>query len=369
MRLELTFYGLSSLTLGTIGLFAALALALSGPREGRPGLLSLFVAGLSLPMLMGFIDEAGWADHPLGFYPPLIGAFLTGPALYLYALSPWRSRLEGADALHAVPVVVGTALAIYLGRVAEQQAPDAFLLWAAALYLSNGAYAAMTLRLLRRYHAALETRYSDTYRRRLTWLRLAAGGLLALIAVDVVFGVLLGSQAASAEAARLTLTLLLSLMVFVLSLSALRNPARYLSELADAGPEEAARYATSALPAALLADWRGRLEQAMSERQLFLRNDLSLGDLADELGLSPHKVSQLLNQEIGMTFYAFVNRARVDYACELLRTTERSVLDVAFASGFNNKASFYTAFRQHTGTTPSEYRAAGARRLAPSSPA
>jgi AraC-like DNA-binding protein len=56
----------------------------------------------------------------------------------------------------------------------------------------------------------------------------------------------------------------------------------------------------------------------------------------------------------------------VEYAMQLLlREPRRSIIDIAFRSGYNNKNSFYNAFKRHTGTTPSEYRRTGGSPRAP----
>ena len=63
MAVELTLVGLSNLVLGAIGLFAALIILSydEDPRD-RSLCISVFLASLSLPMLIGFFDEAGWFE-------------------------------------------------------------------------------------------------------------------------------------------------------------------------------------------------------------------------------------------------------------------------------------------------------------------
>ena len=359
--MEITIFGASSLAIGAIGLFAALVLALyPSDRSSDSRWLSLFLVGLSLPMLMGFFEEAGLFGHALVFYPLVVSAFLAGPSLYLYARLPWQKSLRASDWIHASPLAIGAAAAIYWGRLRYGDSTDAFMLWAMLLYLSGSTYSILTLRLLKRYRRALNDHFSDTYRRRLHWLRFAAWGLLALIGTDVAFGMLLQVQASATQMAQLSISLILSLLIFLLSLSALRRPARYVAEIAAEPDVRRARYATSGVNDETLGSWRSKLEALMREDQPYLENDLSLADLAGRLDISPHNLSQLLNQSLGVTFYDFVNQARIRHACDLLASGSDSVLDVAFASGFNNKASFYSAFRHQMQTTPGAYRQSAA---------
>ena len=67
-------------------------------------------------------------------------------------------------------------------------------------------------------------------------------------------------------------------------------------------------------------------------------------------------VSQTLSQQLGTTFFDFINGARIDDAKQMLVDTDESVLDIALTIGFNSRSSFYKAFKQFTGVTPSQYR-------------
>lgn len=100
------------------------------------------------------------------------------------------------------------------------------------------------------------------------------------------------------------------------------------------------------------------LDRLMLEEELYRQGELSLAQLAMALGVSVHQASELLNVHLGMNFYDYLNRYRLDYACSLLRNPdcEWRILDIAFESGFSNKNSFYRCFRAAYGQTPVEYR-------------
>lgn len=101
-----------------------------------------------------------------------------------------------------------------------------------------------------------------------------------------------------------------------------------------------------------------QLEQLMREELLFRQGELSLAQLAARLGVSVHQTSELLNVHLGVSFYDYLNRYRLDYACTLLRNPhcEWRILDIVFESGFSNKNSFYRCFRAAYGVTPVDYR-------------
>lgn len=117
------------------------------------------------------------------------------------------------------------------------------------------------------------------------------------------------------------------------------------------------KYARSLLSGVNRDALRESLKDLMEKEKLYRDEKLGLADLADELALSTHQVSELINQELGKNFSAFVNDYRIKEACELLqKEPDRSILDIAFEVGFATKSSFHRAFQKHTGKTPSEFR-------------
>lgn len=88
----------------------------------------------------------------------------------------------------------------------------------------------------------------------------------------------------------------------------------------------------------------------------YLEPRLSIRDLAQRMASNETYISRALNQGLGLSFNAFVNGLRVEYAQTLLRDGGRSVVDIALASGFNSKATFNRVFRDIAGQTPSQHR-------------
>lgn len=115
-------------------------------------------------------------------------------------------------------------------------------------------------------------------------------------------------------------------------------------------------YQRARLPEEDASAVEARIKAAMTERQLYKRPGLTLGELADEVAATPHEVSQVLSTRLGRNFYNFVNEHRIEHVKQGLRTSDRSVLDLAFEAGFQSKSTFNSAFRKATGTTPREFR-------------
>jgi AraC-like DNA-binding protein len=130
-----------------------------------------------------------------------------------------------------------------------------------------------------------------------------------------------------------------------------------LQAVAEGKYQRSAQYQRSALGAEQAASIAGKLQQAMEQDQLYLDAALSLPKLARHIGCSPNYISQTLNETLGLNFFDYVNRYRVQAAARQLKETDFTVLDIAMNVGFNAKSSFYTAFKKELQQTPSQYRA------------
>lgn len=117
------------------------------------------------------------------------------------------------------------------------------------------------------------------------------------------------------------------------------------------------KYSRSALDAERMDRIAEKLQRAMVEQRLYADASLSLRSLSDALGVSENYISQTLNDRLGKNFFDFVNAARIEEAKRILREGGRTVLDTAMEVGFNSRSTFNAAFRKHTGSTPSEFRA------------
>ena len=94
-----------------------------------------------------------------------------------------------------------------------------------------------------------------------------------------------------------------------------------------------------------------------------LAQPLSAADLAASLDMSESRFSRFFRRATGNTFTDFVNRVRVNRACQLLMDTERLVTQICYEVGFNNVANFNRRFLEIKGMTPTEYRRQSDRRF------
>jgi AraC-like DNA-binding protein len=119
------------------------------------------------------------------------------------------------------------------------------------------------------------------------------------------------------------------------------------------------KYAKSGLSDEQLEEIKRRLEMLMRGEKAFLRPDLTLPTLAQAAGCSVNHLSQVINSGLGVSFFDYLNRHRIEYAKNLLGKYaghNNAILNVAFAVGFNSNSAFYAAFKKCIGQTPAQYR-------------
>ena len=98
-----------------------------------------------------------------------------------------------------------------------------------------------------------------------------------------------------------------------------------------------------------------RIEEVVTKRQLYLRHNLKISDVAAELCTNRLYVSTAINEEMGISFSDYINRKRVNYAIHLMSINPQlTIYEIADLSGFSSDKSFYRNFKNITGKSPKE---------------
>jgi len=75
--------------------------------------------------------------------------------------------------------------------------------------------------------------------------------------------------------------------------------------------------------------------------------------------LTPHILSQVINEQLSSNFNDFINSYRVEEAKKMLMNPEMknfTIASIAYDSGFNTLSAFNVAFKKFTGITPPQFR-------------
>lgn len=344
-------------------------------REGRKDQTVCFAA-LLLALLAHVLGQLLIVSGGYSIAPHLAGAELSvrmalGPAVLFYTrslISPTPIGFDGRDwsALSGPALVTLASLPFLLLSGDEKLAladpatrdPAHFQMALLACTAGIVLFLAFTtyylfraFRLQAQHRRDMMSQFANIELRSLDWLR-------AMLIVFAVIWLLLGIKQvlwlsgipAPHFYAALALVEMLSIGAF--AYLGLRQPP-LIFDRDVAGPSPRTPILTDAHMARLAA----KLAAALNADRLYARSDLSLRDLSDVTGATKNHISETLSQHLGVNFFDFVNRRRVDEAKRLLAETDDSVVEVGFEVGFNSRSTFNAAFKKHVGSTPSDYRA------------
>lgn len=97
-------------------------------------------------------------------------------------------------------------------------------------------------------------------------------------------------------------------------------------------------------------------EKAIRFMQQHYQEDIKLEDLAAMSFLSTSYFCISFKKCTGMTVLKYIQQLRIEEACDLLRSTDRKVVDIAQAVGYSDLKFFNRLFKSVTGLTPSAWR-------------
>jgi AraC-like DNA-binding protein len=370
------------------GVIVAMALAAKRPRRTPHLLLAAAVLAFACHLATVVYYSADLVPrlpHLFGLTQPV--PFLFGPLFYLYAVtaSDRSRRLQRRDLWHLFPVVAFLVwgLPVYLLSGAEKVAlfraaqegrvPIQSLVAGPLMLLSGIVYTAVTLQALRRHQRVVVENYSTLEHVSLKWLR----GLA--IAYGVIWVTAVGLEIAGPArwampfAADFLIALGITLIVCGIGYWGLRQPEIFrfataehaVPSLVATDPPDtsspAPRYERSGLSPREADELKARLLALMERDRPYRQSELTLGELAERLGTTPHRLSEVLNAQLALSFYDFINGYRVRDVQERLVGPDGArltYLTLALEAGFASKSTFNAAFKKLTGTTPSAYRRA-----------
>lgn len=295
------------------------------------------------------------------------------------------------------------------GRQILESAPSFWRYWidlhlhGAFFTLQFGSYCYLVLRQIKQHNLALEQHFSFTDKMNLRWLRILTYLCVLFLVLFLVFNrarLVMYGQFESTELGANSPFLFMVLVIYIIGIMALRQPrmqdgdppdaetdagsvldeatpvntATTLSAQSSLGVTDSTaapasrasaedlqpvKYARSGVSLEDALQYKIRLMETMEEKQLYLNCDLTLGDLAEEAGISYHQASQVINGQLNQKFFSFVNNYRIQRAKELLvdpKTSSMPIVELALEVGFKSKSSFYDAFKKTTQLTPTQYK-------------
>lgn len=101
------------------------------------------------------------------------------------------------------------------------------------------------------------------------------------------------------------------------------------------------------------------INHIMLAEYCYLRPEFARDDLIKIAGVGRNRLSQIIRLQTGTGVSGYINNLRIDYATkQLTEHPEYTIQAVASDSGFMNVRTFQRLFRERTGMSPAEYKAA-----------
>ena len=303
--------------------------------------------------------------------------FVFGPLVYLYAraASDRSWRFTTRDWLHFVPVAItvistipmfalsGAEKVALLRQFIAGEVPTRLIVFDAFKYVSGISYSIATILLVRRHGREVENSYSNTDHVNLRWLLwfVLAAAAIWVLAVSISFG----SSASNIRDDHVSLAI--ALLIYAIGYMGLRQPEIFRYETMElpippTTENPADPYMRPGLEGGEAEQLRVSLVALMETEQPWKDSELTLPQLAERLGTTPHKLSELLNAQMRQTFYDFVNGYRVREVQRRIKAGEAKklkMLALALDAGFASKSTFNDVFKKHTNQTPSAYALQG----------
>jgi len=357
-----------------------LALALFFMRKGDRHLNQIFGAYLFSFSWSGVyytIDFMGIsAEYPGIAYTNFLSDYIYNPLMYIYVmrLTTRSFRFRVKSLLHFIPAL---CMLIYYAnyyfapldtKTAIMQRGYNYFPWDVAWfsYINLGQaliYLVLSTIVLQRYGRGIKQYYSDIEKRNYNWLKLIL--LFNLATLIICFFLYRTGWVVFGE----SITISAGILIYVIGYKMITAPP-YLPEMemqpVDMPVEKIpdtdqtiSKYERSGLTEERSKVLVETLGKYMAEQKPWLDPELNLKQLADQLKIPAHHLSQVINQQIGKNFYDYINAFRVEEIKHKLRDPKfdhLTLLAIGLDSGFNSKASFNNVFKKFTGKSPSEYK-------------
>ena len=308
------------------------------------------------------------AHFPYLFYIDNSLFYLRGALLFLYIKSYTNEnfKLRYAHLLHLVPFVLLLSLYVFYfhrfdnmtkTRLLETGVLPSFVAFIIDLvmHLAIVAYLIASLRDVYRYKMKLKNTFSNILMIWQNWIYFLVAGFCVIMLLDISFIIVFHSFGIYPNIIVSVINVMVFLLIVLIMFKGLNKPEIFVT-MAESKP---VKYAGSSLKEADRLAIRNKLEQLMILEKKYNDPDVSIKDLADEMGVLPKHLSQVINEDFQQNFFDYINRFRIEEAKDLLINYPSSainVLEILYKTGFNSKTSFNLAFKKYTGHTPTSYR-------------
>jgi len=224
-------------------------------------------------------------------------------------------------------------------------------------YLQFFCYAIASLIILRNYRIKIKNVFSTIEHINLSWLNFVVFGFISWKSLRFLNYILwITTESSIVIYLYIVAEIVFLIFVSLMFLKGLRQPV-ILTGYEDNQYKQ--KYEKTSLSKAMKETYKNKLLQYMENQKLYLDSSLCINDLAEKVSIPPHHLSQVINTCFDQNFFDFINSFRINESKRLLSeqdSVKKTVLEILYETGFNSKSVFNTAFKKHTGMTPTQFK-------------
>lgn len=103
--------------------------------------------------------------------------------------------------------------------------------------------------------------------------------------------------------------------------------------------------------------WKNRIASEVDE-YLFnnINEKITLKEISNFVNVSPNYLSQLFKEAKGVNLFDYLQAKKIEYAKTLLKSRDKNISEVAYATGFSDPLYFAKVFKKAVGVSPKQYR-------------
>jgi AraC-like DNA-binding protein len=357
-------------------LFSGILIAVKKPRILANQILAAWLLIICAEMILMLINETLYELYPIKIIP-----FTYGPLLLLYAkwMTTENPRFDIRYLWHFLPFLIFLIASLIYIDERVMHGTDGFLVrdrfvsfrivFGSTFFISITAYSIATFVVIRRHKKRLKDFVSYSSEKiTLQWLvGLSITFYTGYVIMFIFGGVDIMVDFMPFDPYEISF-ISLTLLTFLFGIFGFHQPSIFEEVVrhdhiikATEAEIDSKKYRRSGLKKKDVADLVNKIRKYMVIRKPYLDRELTIYDLSNQLKISRHTLSEVINEHMGMNFYSLINEYRVKEVKERMQSDkykQLTILAIAYDSGFNSKSSFNTVFKEKTGQTPSEYLAA-----------
>lgn len=280
------------------------------------------------------------------------------PFIYIYVSSVIKQKLKFLHFLYFVPLIFFLLLSYFYYHfdkldkinfsILAIKYPFILLSFFPLVLILTTLSIYNSLKLINRYSKHIKNNYSKSDMIDITWIK-------TIVYINIVFWIsfliiIIMQNINNYDNLYKIPFILVLIFIFFLSFMGFKRPnifIKYDENITKKYNEDTTK----------LSVYTSKVLEYVEKEKPYLNSNLTITELAKQLDMLTYQLSKIINNEIGKTFFDFINSYRVEEVKKMMKKNKNyKIIAIAYDCGFNSKSSFNRIFKKITGKTPSQYR-------------